>query len=183
MQKIIIFTDGSSFNNGKPNVSAGYSIYCPTGEIPSFGKPLFGKELSNQKAELMAIVSALKLLLYYQKQEDEIIIYSDSLYAINCLTVWWHKWIVNDWKNASNLPVKNLDLILEGIEAIKCFSHLTFKHIRGHSKDNDSISIGNNIADMLAVQGNKLNKTITLNFINDNLNDSLNDIFTNYETI
>lgn len=37
-------------------------------------------------------------------------IYSDSNYAINCVTVWFQKWRANGWVNASKKAVENKDL-------------------------------------------------------------------------
>jgi len=38
-------------------------------------------------------------------------IYSDSKYAVGCMTEWIYKWIQNDWTNSAGNEVANRDLI------------------------------------------------------------------------
>lgn len=39
-------------------------------------------------------------------------IYSDSKYAIGCMTEWISQWCDNRWKNAAGKPVANRDFIM-----------------------------------------------------------------------
>ena len=71
---------------------------------------------TNQRAELRAIIMALELaqrryesLSGYPKLKLRI--FSDSKYAINCMTEWQLKWRDNGWINAAGLEVVNRDLI------------------------------------------------------------------------
>lgn len=41
------------------------------------------------------------------------VIFSDSKYAVQCMTEWIHKWRENGWKNARGLDVINSDLVQE----------------------------------------------------------------------
>ncbi|KAK6499903.1 hypothetical protein TWF481_010259 [Arthrobotrys musiformis] len=70
---------------------------------------------TNQRAEIMAIIMALKwALARYSELSAEpymdVRIKSDSKYAITSLTTYIHKWIDNGWYNASGRPVANTDL-------------------------------------------------------------------------
>ena len=56
--------------------------------------------------ELLAPIMALKKI----KKGSEIIIYTDSTYLKNGITIWIENWKKNNWKNAKKKPVKNKDL-------------------------------------------------------------------------
>ena len=68
---------------------------------------LAGPRQTNQRAELTGIQRALDIAPI----DRDVMIYSDSSYSINCVTVWFQNWRKNDWKNASKKPVENKDLI------------------------------------------------------------------------
>ena len=42
---------------------------------------------------------------------EDLVIETDSQYAINCSTKWVQGWKRNGWKNSQKKPVKNADLI------------------------------------------------------------------------
>jgi ribonuclease HI len=94
--ELIIFTDGSLMNN--PDKSSnnkkfgGYGIYFPNKELRSYGKRLIYKPITNQRAELMAIYSSLKVSKVYienNNKYNKIKIFSDSMYSINSLSIWY----------------------------------------------------------------------------------------------
>lgn len=71
---------------------------------------------TNQKAEIMAIILALEgaLQVYNQLNTNprlNVEIFSDSRYAIGCMTDWIYKWSQNGWRNAAGNPVANQELI------------------------------------------------------------------------
>jgi len=122
---------------------------------------LSGARQTNQRAELTAVQRALEL----SPRDRPLTIYSDSSYAINCVTIWFQKWRKNDWKTASNKTVENKDLVekilslLEEREQIsnkygsgnggaKGRARVEFVWVKGHKDD-----AGNNAADRLAVAG------------------------------
>jgi ribonuclease HI len=81
--KISIFVDGSGGPNG------GYGFFVKeTGESFYEKKP----EITNNQAEYMAIISALKKFV---DSDDEIIIYSDSKNTVNQLN---HEFAINNEK-------------------------------------------------------------------------------------
>lgn len=81
-----------------------------------------------------------------------IIIITDSKYAIDCLTSWFINWRRNGWKNAAGKTVENKDLIENILQKIEERERLrtrtTFEWTKGHS-----VSEGNQQADRLAVAG------------------------------
>lgn len=157
MKKIIVFTDGSCIGNGKTYATGGYGIHYPNKEYNDVSEPLLGKPVTNQRAELMAIYKALKTILEDKKNKyDQIIIYTDSEYSIKSLTKWSANWIKRGWKNSKKQDVKNKD-ILEPL--INLYNNnklkIILKHIRSHTGKTDSISLGNEEADKLAVEGGR----------------------------
>lgn len=101
MNKLIIFTDGACKDNGKPYAKAGCGVFYPNKEYNNIAIKFDIKPITNQRAELYAIFLAL-----HDKQDDNITIYTDSLYSIKCLTKWMPKWKLNGMKGANNQPIK-----------------------------------------------------------------------------
>ena len=64
-------------------------------------EPLTGPRQTNQRAELTAILRALELA----PLNREVTIFSDSNYAINCVTTWFQNWRKNGWHTSSKKPV------------------------------------------------------------------------------
>lgn len=107
-----------------------------------------GPRQTNQRAELTAIKRAFDLTPFTRSM----IIYSDSQYAIKCVTEWYVNWERNNWVNSQKKPVENRDLV----EAIlkqkrvrdQAKAKTDFVWVKGHASDE-----GNQMADGLAVQG------------------------------
>jgi ribonuclease HI len=97
---------------------------------------------------LTAIVRALEIA----PRHRDVTIFTDSRYAIDCVTVWFIKWRRNNWHTADNKPVENKDLIesilvkIEERESLKVKT--LFEWVKGHNRDP-----GNEAADRLAVKG------------------------------
>jgi len=144
-----VWTDGSSFNNGKENCKASYGVYF------SDGKELSGEiteNPSNQRAELMAIWVALE----NSPRNKKIRIFTDSQYSINCITKWAEKWKVNNWKKADNSDVKHKNLIRD-LNSMYNTVDIKFIHVRSHKvAPSDKMSeeyriwYGNFMADKIA---------------------------------
>lgn len=78
--------------------------------------PYDGTRHTNQRAELLAIIIALKKSLKLYRQLDgtpylELTIHSDSRYVVDCMTKWIYKWSKNGYINAAGNSVANEDLI------------------------------------------------------------------------
>ncbi|KAK1245522.1 hypothetical protein MKX08_005151 [Trichoderma sp. CBMAI-0020] len=120
-----IYTDGGCRGNGRPwaigaaaaafKSRNGTYVDAWTRSLPSYPAP------TNQRAELAAIILALEQALEkYQGLDTDpylhVTIYSDSRYAVNCMTIWIHKWLQNGWTNAAGYEVVNRDLIEEAFD-------------------------------------------------------------------
>lgn len=157
MNKLLIFTDGACTNNGKPNAKAGCGVFYPNKEYDNISVRFNKHPITNQRAELYAIYLAL-----LTSNESDIIIYTDSLYSIKCLTEWMPKW------KLSGKSVKNQD-ILSDIDHLLKDKKVTFNHVNSHVCKSYNINeivteqninelkfICNNNADRLATNGLKI---------------------------
>lgn len=131
---LYIFSDGNCKNNGKPNARAAYSIYFANQKYHYLNKTEIIKDASNNKAELSGILEIFKII-NEQNLSMPIIIISDSMYSINCVTSKWSdNWIKNNWKNSKKQDVKNKDLI-QRILLYKNLSenkYIKFQFIKAH---------------------------------------------------
>lgn len=152
-ENIIIYTDGSCINNGKPNAKAGIGIYFGENDKRNVSEKFVNKP-TNQRAEIYAIIKCIDILSSENKKK-KIHIYTDSQYTINCITKWIPKWIKNNWINSKNESVKNKDLLEElYFKYIKL--QIYFIHINSHTNKKDRHSLGNAMADKFALNGSKL---------------------------
>lgn len=156
MTKVIIYSDGSCINNGKKDAIGGIGIYNET-ECKYLQKKIvystFNMPVTNNICELYAIKVAINL---YAREDNELLIISDSLYCINVFTKWASSWEKNNWRKAGNKEILNLELIKNIYESYKKYK-ISFKHVNSHTeepKDKHSkeykLWYGNYIADMLA---------------------------------
>ena len=101
--KYIIYTDGACSGNPGPGGWGAIIIDEKKNQINLSGKE---KSTTNNRMELMAPIMALKKI----KRSSEIVIYTDSTYLKNGITIWIKNWEKNGWKSANKKPVKNKDL-------------------------------------------------------------------------
>jgi ribonuclease HI len=138
-----IYTDGAVLNNKRYSTKAkgGIGIWFGFKDPRNISKRFENYPITNQRAELWAIISAMEIIK--NKPNNKYIIYTDSMYALNILT--------GQWKAKDNL-----DLIKIGWNLIKQIPNIQIKHIRAHKSKKDIHSIGNSMADELAVKGRQL---------------------------
>lgn len=137
MKKVEIYTDGAC--SGNPGIGGWGAILIYKGAE----KTISGAELetTNNRMELTAIISALKML----KEKCDLKIYSDSAYSLNpFINNWIDDWIAKNWKTKDKSPVKNVDLWQELLKLIEGHKVEWIK-VKGHS-DN----VNNNRCDALA---------------------------------
>ncbi|KAF2113296.1 ribonuclease H-like domain-containing protein [Lophiotrema nucula] len=148
-RKLDIYTDGSSFNNGKDDAIAGLGVWFGHGDHRNAAQPLGPGKQTNQRAELKAVKIALE-----RAPNENVIIHSDSKYTIDCVTYLWMNWEVESWYKSAGILMENTDLIrpiVEIMENRKCrFLTTGFTWVKGHSGNK-----GNEAADALAREGSK----------------------------
>ena len=152
---LYVFTDGSSFNNGKKNCKGGYGIFFGDSDPRNVSQKIEGK-VTNNIAELKAICECLKKL-----DSKKYKIVTDSMYSINCVTKWYKNWIKNDWKTSAGKPVQNKELIKDIVKLLK-EKNVEFHHVNSHSPEpmeKDTflyfLWYGNKMADELATGCNQ----------------------------
>ena len=140
---IKIYCDGAC--SGNPgNAGSGLAIYSNK-KNPVLLYGAFEEEGTNNIAELNALHQAL--IIAKQTSSDNIIsIFSDSKYAIDCITTWAYSWKKNGWSKKGG-EIKNLELIKESHNLfLQLKDKIEINHVKGHAGVE-----GNELADRMAV--------------------------------
>jgi ribonuclease HI len=128
--KVVIYTDGGAIDNPGPG---GYGVVL---RYKGHRKELSGgfRSTTNNRMELWACIEGLKAL----KQPCEVVLYSDSKYAVNGITKGWAtKWQANGWKRTKKKKAENVDL-WEQLLAL-CEQHtVELRWVRGHTGNPDN---------------------------------------------
>ena len=131
--EIKIYTDGACFGNPGPGGWAAV-ILSERGKKEIFG----GEKLTtNNRMELTATIKALEYCAEKEGKQPslkQIIIYTDSTYVKEGITVWINTWEKNDWKTADKKNVKNVDLWKKLKDLVRS-NPVEWRWIKGHSKD------------------------------------------------
>ena len=140
---IRIYCDGAC--SGNPgNAGSGLAIYSNK-KNPVLLYGAYEEVGTNNIAELNALHQAL--IIAKQTSSDNIIsIFSDSKYAIECITTWAFSWKANGWSKKGG-EIKNLELIKETHNLfLKLKDKIEINHVKGHAGVE-----GNELADRMAV--------------------------------
>ena len=141
--EIIIYTDGSSLGNPGPG-GWGAVILFPQNdsklkvESEKFKVIELGgreKESTNNRMEMMAAISALRLVQERKLKGKVIKVHTDSAYLLNGITIWIFGWKKNNWRNASKDPVLNKDLWEELFKLTLDLKHkyeIEWVKVKGH---------------------------------------------------
>jgi ribonuclease HI len=146
-----VFTDGSCPSNGKKGARAGYAAWFP--EHPEWSESHRvpdNEEQTNNRAELSAIRRAVQILEAKGCLDEDIVIYTDSNYSINCLSVWITGWLARGWKTADGKDVQHRDLIEQTTAILARFKTHRFQHVKAHTGGHDDLSVQNDRVDKMA---------------------------------
>lgn len=139
-EKIVVYTDGSSLDNGTANARSGAGIWVELGSVYNRSIRVPGREQSNQRAEVIAVMEALRVV----PQDQLLEIHTDSRYVIDGIC----KYSV-DWENKGWVNVLNSDVFRVCVARLRSRRGRTyFKWVKGHSGNP-----GNEMADELAGEG------------------------------
>lgn len=119
-----IFTDGSCWLGDKSGGWGVVLIYNDKIKELYGGRP----NSTNNQMEMTAILEGLKALK--SREKHKIIVYSDSQYSINAVSMWHRGWRQNGWITSQGKPVKNRDLIEEITSLVTGF--VAFRWVKGH---------------------------------------------------
>jgi ribonuclease HI len=143
---INVFTDGSCYNNGSKNAIAGCGIYFANNDPRNKSFRLREKEnypVTNNRAELKAILYAISVLDSEIKNNETVVIHTDSQYSILSFTS-------NKINTKTQITIPNYDYVSKGNSICKKYSNIKFHYVRAHTGKQDFCSIGNDNADKLA---------------------------------
>lgn len=154
-----IFCDGACSGNGTRRAVGGWAwAYWPglaRGEPTSARAAALATPpaATNQRAELTALLEALRWWVAHAGG-GPVTVFTDSMYAINCTSVWGPAWLRKGWTRASGEPLQNLDLI-QPLVALWMAHGKTrgwrLQHVRGHQTGSGPEVWGNNWVDRAAV--------------------------------
>ncbi len=166
MEPIIVYTDGACSNNQNKKIrKGGYGVFFADNDSRNCSIKLTGDKITNQVAELSAVLYAIEKCLETNTNTNSIIsiiIKTDSMYIINSITLWCKGWEKKGWKKSDGGNVENLELIKKIYNYyITDGINIKFNHVRSHltepPKDSNSQSeckykdwYGNMMADKLA---------------------------------
>ena len=140
-----VYTDGACSNNGKSNAVAGIGIFFGIDDIRNISKKIEGKQ-TNNTAELTAIYETYFIIENDIVNGKKITIVSDSEYAIKCVSSYGEKCFKKSW----DLDIPNKELVKNAYEIYKDKPNIKFIHIKAHTNNTDTHSLGNDNADKLA---------------------------------
>lgn len=138
---VTIYADGACEPN-PGNAGCGLAVYRD-GVLTELLYGLYHQGTCNT-AELNALFNALQIAA---EGTGNVQIFSDSKYAINCITQWADGWKAKNWQRRGGRPVKNLDIIKDAFELYQQIKHrVDICHVRGH------VGVeGNELADRMSV--------------------------------
>ncbi|KAI0456511.1 ribonuclease H-like domain-containing protein [Xylaria acuta] len=117
---VLIFTDGACLNNGQPNPKAGWAfVHGPgfggqpaiaSGRLENAGP--FGDHSiqTSNRAELRAVIAALRFRAWDGEGFKNIVIATDSEYVAVGATAWARTWVRNGWQKNGSGEVGNKDM-------------------------------------------------------------------------
>jgi ribonuclease HI len=147
---LLVYTDGSYIDTIK---KGGMGIYFPNNDFTSLSIPYVNTiPPTNQRCELLAIKYALLIRAHWFPTKP-LHIYTDSKYAIECLTVYNDLWSRNGWIKTNGKSVKNQDLLKPMVIHLNDVQNVQFNHVKAHTSNLDMHSLNNNIADAYARKG------------------------------
>jgi ribonuclease HI len=144
---LYVYTDGACSNNGSKNARAGIGIYFDKENPNNVSRELIGDKLTNNIAELTAIIEAILIIKTIDIPNKVIV--TDSEYAIKCATTYGEKLEMKEWKVKEGKKIPNLDLVKKVYEMTNKYK-IKYQHVMAHTGNKDKHSIGNYHADYLA---------------------------------
>ena len=126
MQKIIIYSDGSS--KGNPGAGGFGAVIFAHKRVKEIG----GMEgnTTNNRMEMRAATQALQGV----EEGSQIEVYSDSEYLIKGISKWIFNWQKNNWRNAAKKPVLNRELWEELYDLVQELKP-RWTYVKGHNED------------------------------------------------
>lgn len=141
-----IYVDGSCSGNGEKENFGGIGVVLVKDNkvIKEYSIPVFNT--TNNRAELKAVIFAIQIAKILNKTNPrEILIYSDSAYAVQTVNKWMFNWASKGWKKANNKEPENLDLVKTLYQLMRFERAIKVVKIKGHN-GHEFNELANNLA-------------------------------------
>ena len=122
---IKIYTDGAC--SGNPG-TGGWGVVILENNKDAILLNGGNDNTTNNRMELQAAIEALK----YFKDQQDIIIVTDSKYVKDGIQSWIKNWKKNGWKTATKKPVKNKELWIE-LDDLITKHNISWEWVKGHA--------------------------------------------------
>ncbi|RZO48140.1 MAG: ribonuclease HI [Candidatus Pelagibacterales bacterium] len=131
--EIKIYTDGACMGNPGPGGWAAIILK------ENKKKEIFGgvKLTTNNRMELTAAIKALEYCNSEKEKQPtlkNLIIFTDSTYVKEGITVWINNWEKNNWKTSDKKNVKNIDL-WKKLKELTNSNQVEWHWVKGHSEN------------------------------------------------
>ena len=141
---IEIYCDGGCDPN--PGRAGSGSAVYRNGKLAELWYGLYNPHGTNNTAELNALHQSLLLAEKAINNIKTVAIYCDSMYSINCVSVWAYGWKAKGWKKKSG-EIKNLDMIREIHDLYdRIKNDIQLQHVKAHAGIE-----GNELADRMTM--------------------------------
>ncbi len=150
-KNVIIYTDGSCIRDTEAKkVYCGYGIIIPDLNI-RLSEPLNDTKLTNNRAEMRAILHAIELVSEETKALKRLCIFTDSQYCKYIFQGTGARY-EKDGFMKDGVEVPNKDMIIIALSYIRKYNIAILK-VRAHTEKTDIHSTYNDMADKLANEG------------------------------
>ena len=128
---INVFVDGACFQNGAKRPIGGVGVFVANDNSHNVSRSIRTGRITNQIMELEAARAGLDVIHRLWAPHRTAVLYTDSIYVMNCLTKWVFRWETNGWITKNKRTVQNVDIIKRMFGHVKDCNHtITFKRIR-----------------------------------------------------
>ena len=127
---IHIYTDGGCSGNPGPG---GWAFLIMRNEeeilVEQWGAE---QDTTNNRMELMAVISSLEALKNMEDVPRQAALYTDSQYVQKGISEWIKNWKRNSWRTSDKKPVKNQDLWLR-LDELAAELTINWVWVKGHA--------------------------------------------------
>lgn len=134
----VFYTDGACLRNGRSDCKASWAVLATINRDLSKSGLVDYHRLSNQIAEIYAIIMACEIA--HTRGLSNIVIVTDSKYAAGSINKWMTNWKSNNWMDNKGKPVINQDLLKKLSTYIDTLN-VKCLHVKGHSTDLNNLQV------------------------------------------
>lgn len=147
--KLVVFTDGSAFDNGKSYCRASFGVVWPFYEEFNHAEEIVDGPRTNNRGEFKAFILAVNQSFIIDPTcTKTLILYTDSKLLQNTVMSWMYTWRRNNWRKHDGKEVLNRDLV-ETIYDLCKRRKVVVRHVRAHTNRDDWESRNNAKVDTL----------------------------------